>query len=236
MEKAIIYLRTSTDDQHPENQEKECLEFAKNRGYEVKEIMLEKLSGFKQIDRPKYEKIKEMARKGEIKAVIVWALDRWVRNRDTLIEDTTILRNYGCKIHSVKEAWLEAINIEGALGKTVQEFLLGLMGSMGEMESQRKSERVRLAVRKKDGVTKSYKGNKWGRKNLSKQTIAKVLQLKKDNPKISIREIASQVIYYDKHNNAKNISRSAVHKILEENSSNSIVKELVKEGVQQSTK
>ena len=232
MEKVVIYLRTSTEDQEPENQKRECIRFAENRGYEVKEVLLERLSGFKQVDRPKYEKIKEMARKGEIKAVIVWALDRWVRNRDTLLEDTTVLRNYGCKIHSVKEAWLEAINIEGALGKTIQEFLLGLMGSMGEMESQRKSERVRLAVRKKDGVTKSYKGNKWGRKNLPKQTITKILQLRIDNPKISIREIAAQVVYYDKNNNAKNVSRSAVHKTLSENQEVLGVKELVKEGVQ----
>lgn len=235
MEKAIIYLRTSTEDQEPENQKRECLEFAKNRGYEIEEILLEKLSGFKQVERPKYEKVKEMARKGEIKAVIVWALDRWVRNRDTLLEDTTILKNYGCKIHSIKEAWLEAINIEGPLGKTIQEFLLGLMGSMGEMESKRKSDRVRLAIRKENGVTKSYKGNKWGRKNLSKQTIQKVLDLKKDNPKISIREIASQVVYYDKNNNAKNISRSAVHKLLSENSTKSSTKDLVSEGVQELT-
>ena len=47
MEKAIIYLRTSTEDQEPENQKRECLEFAKNRGYEIEEILLEKLSGFK---------------------------------------------------------------------------------------------------------------------------------------------------------------------------------------------
>ena len=154
--KAAIYLRTSTEDQHPENQEKDCLDFAKNRGYEVEGIYLERLSGFKQLIRPEYEKVKEKARKGEIKAVIVWALDRWVRNRDTLMDDTVILRNYGCKIHSVKEAWLEAINIEGSLGKTIQEFLLGLMGSMAEMESQRKSERVKIAH-------KNHKGKKWGR-------------------------------------------------------------------------
>jgi len=154
--KAAIYLRTSTEDQHPENQEKDCLEFAKNRGYEVEGIYLERLSGFKQLIRPEYEKVKEKARKGEIKAVIVWALDRWVRNRDTLMDDTVILRNYGCNIHSVKEAWLEAINIEGSLGKTIQEFLLGLMGSMAEMESQRKSDRVKIAH-------KNHKGKKWGR-------------------------------------------------------------------------
>ena len=216
--KAVIYIRTSTGEQEPENQRKPCLEFAKNRGYEVTEVLIEKLSGFKQIERPNYEKVKEMARKGEINAVIVWALDRWVRNRDTLIEDTVILRNYGCKIHSIRESWLEAINIEGSLGKTIQEFLLGLMGSIGEMESQRLSERVRLAVRKGKGTTKSYKGNKWGRKALTTQTINKVLNLKKNNPEMSIRDISKQVVHYDSNKNAKQLSRSAVHKIIQDNS------------------
>jgi len=169
--KAIIYLRTSTEEQNPENQKEECLEFAKNRGYEVEEVVLEKLSGFKQIDRPKYEKVKEMARKGEINAVIVWALDRWVRNRDTLLEDVTILRNYGCKIHSVKESWLEAINIEGSLGRTIQEFLLGLIGSIAEMESQRKSERVIIAH-------KNHKGKKWGRPKLHTNKIKIIKELR----------------------------------------------------------
>jgi DNA invertase Pin-like site-specific DNA recombinase len=169
--KAIIYTRTSTEEQTPENQLKECSEFAQNRGYEVIEVLTEKISAFSKIDRPNYEKVKEMARKGEIKAVIVWALDRWVRNRDTLLEDVTILRNYGCKIHSVKESWLEAINIEGSLGRTIQEFLLGLIGSIAEMESQRKSERVKIAF-------KNHKGKRWGRPKIhtNKIKIVKDLQ------------------------------------------------------------
>jgi DNA invertase Pin-like site-specific DNA recombinase len=178
--KAIIYLRTSTEEQEPENQKKECLEFAKNRGYEVEEVLLEKLSGFKQIDRPNYEKVKEKARKGEIAAVIVWALDRWVRNRDTLLEDVVILRNYGCKIHSVKEAWLEAINIEGSLGRTIQEFLLGLIGSIAEMESQRKSERVKIAFQ-------NHKGKKWGRPKTHTNKINVILDWHKQG--LSYREI-----------------------------------------------
>lgn len=155
MNKAIIYLRTSTIEQNPELQKDECIKFAKSRGYDIVETYLEQISGFKDVERPKYELIKQKAHKGEINAVVVWALDRWVRNRDTLLEDVVILRNSGCKLHSVKENWLEAINIEGSIGKTIQEFLLGLIGSIAEMESQRKSDRVKMA----------YKGHtgKWGR-------------------------------------------------------------------------
>lgn len=178
--RAIVYLRVSTEEQEPENQKKECLEFAKNRGYEVTEVLLEKISAFSGEVRPDYDKVKELARKGEIQAVIVWALDRWVRNRDTLLEDVTILRNYGCKIHSVKESWLEAINIEGSLGRTIQEFLLGLIGSIAEMESQRKSERVKIAF-------KNHKGKKWGRPKTHTNKIKIILDLHKQG--LSYRQI-----------------------------------------------
>jgi len=178
-----IYIRTSTQEQHPEKQEKECLDFLKARGYELGQIHLERLSGYKQIIRPEYDKVKERARQGKIQAVIVWALDRWVRNRDTLLEDVTVLRNYGCKIHSVREYWLEAINIEGGLGKTIQDFLLGLIGSIAELESQRKSERVKMAFR-------NHKGKKWGRKPIHTNKINIVLRLRNDGK--TIREISKE--------------------------------------------
>jgi len=158
--KAIIYLRTSTEEQDPENQRKQCEDFAKKVGYEVVDVFLEQISAFKKVDRPLYEKAKQMARKRQIDAVVVWSLDRWVRNRDTLLEDVMILRNFGCRIHSVREDWLEAVNIEGSLGKTIQDFLLGLIGSIAEMESEKTSERIKAAFERHK---KKKKGKKWGR-------------------------------------------------------------------------
>jgi len=193
----IIYLRTSTTEQDPEKQKRECMDFAENKGYNVLEVISEQLSGFKDIERPGYNKIKEMARKGEIKGVVVWSLDRWVRNRDTLMEDVTILRNYGCKLHSVKDAWLESINIDGAMGRTITEFLLGLMGSLAELESQRKSDRVKMAY-------KSHKGGKWGRPSLHTNKKKIVLNLRVEGK--SIRAIATEV----------NLSVGSVHKIIQE--------------------
>ena len=181
--KAVIYLRTSTTEQHPEKQKEECQRFAESRGYEIVEVYQEQLSGYKDINRPLYEKVKAMAYKGEIQAVIVWAIDRWVRNRDTLLEDVTTLRSYGVKLHSVKEQWLEMINIEGSLGKTIQEFLLGLVGSLAQMESQRKSERVLMAF-------KSHKGKKWGRPSIHTNKKKIVWELR--NKGLSIREISRQ--------------------------------------------
>ena len=94
--KAAIYVRTSTTEQHPENQIQDCVKFAEKKGYQVEGVYVEKLSAYKQILRPEYEKVKEKARTGQIQAVIVWARDRWVRNRAALMPDVTYLRNYGC--------------------------------------------------------------------------------------------------------------------------------------------
>ncbi len=194
MMKAAIYLRGSTDEQHPEKYESACRRFAEGRGYEVEGIYLEHISAYKRVQREKYEAIKAKAYRGEISAVIVWALDRWVRNRDTLLDDVTVLRAYGCKLHSVCEQWLEAINIEGSLGRTIQDFLLGLIGSLAEMESQRKSERVRAAYQ-------SHHGRKWGRPALHTNKKKIVWNLLGDG--MSLRAIAQ----------ASGLSLGAVHKI-----------------------
>jgi DNA invertase Pin-like site-specific DNA recombinase len=194
---AAIYIRTSTFEQDPENQIEDCKTLAISRGYLIEGIYSEQLSGYKDVLRPKYELILNKAHRGEINAVIVWAFDRWVRNRDTLLEDVTILRNCGCKIHSCKESWLEAINIDGAIGRTIQEFLLGLIGSIAELESQRKSERVKIAHR-------NYKGAKWGRPSVHTNKKKVIFDLRDKG--LTMRQIVQQ----------SGLSLGAVHKVIAE--------------------
>jgi len=94
----------------------------------------------------------------------------------------------------------------------VNDLLISVFGWIAEEESQKKSERIKLAVRKKDGKkTVSYKGNKWGRKSLSKQTVDKVMELHLQG--LSLRKIAENVQKWD-NGNSKNISKSVVHKII----------------------
>ena len=94
--------------------------------------------------------------------------------------------------------------------------MLQVMGWLAEEESTKKSQRVKLAVRKTKGKdTKSYKGNKWGRKSIQTNRLKEdVLKLKESG--LTIREIVKNVYYYDKNNNKKNPSRSLVHKLLKE--------------------
>jgi putative DNA-invertase from lambdoid prophage Rac len=144
---AVIYLRTSTEEQHPENQLDDCRRFAVSRGYRVEREFVEQLSAWKKdLKRPDYEEVRRLATAGSIDAVIVWSLDRWVRNRDTLIEDLGYFPQLGVRFHSVQESWLESVNIEGPLGKTIREFLYGLLGSIAQMESDRLSERTKRGL------------------------------------------------------------------------------------------
>ena len=221
----IIYIRTSSEDQEPENQIKSCEKLFE----EEYELLQDKQSAFKDNkDREGFEKAKKLIKSGKIKRFIAWDWDRIFRNQKRLVEFFKFCELYKCQIHSVNQKYFDDFyKIPAPFDEIVSNLVLNLMGWLAEDESKKKSDRVKLAVRKVEGKkTKSYKGNKWGRKSISTQAINKVLQLKKDNPKITMRQIAAQVTYAGKNNQTKNISESLVHKILTENSEKVSVKNL----------
>lgn len=207
----IVYLRTSTEDQNPENQLKDCLTMFEGE-YEK---YLEQQSAWKDKDRPLFEEVKKKIKTQKVSDLYVWDWDRLFRNRKKLIDFFKFCEIYNCKIHSFRQLYFEDFyKIPAPFDEIVSNLILNLMGHMAEEESKKKSERVKLAIRKNDGVTKSYKGNKWGRKSLSKKVKEEIHKHKQMGQ--SIREIADSVFYWDKNGNRKPVSRSAVHKTLQE--------------------
>jgi DNA invertase Pin-like site-specific DNA recombinase len=209
----IVYIRTSTKDQTPELQLRDILPQIK----EHHEIFIETLSAYKEnVKRPVFNQVLDLIKKGKVKHLYVWDLDRLYRNRLKLKELFQLCKMYGTIVHSHNQVWLETINsIPPPFNDIMQDFLINIFGWLGQDESKKKSERVKLAVKKDSkGITRSHKGTKWGRKGFAKQTIDKVLELAEKGE--SIRQIANQVTAYDKNRNEKKISKSAVHKILSE--------------------
>jgi hypothetical protein len=101
--------------------------------------------------------------------------------------------------------------------RAMWDFMIQQAGEQAEEESRKKSDRVKLAVRKNnDNKTISYKGNKWGRKSISTQAKNKVIALRKENPTISLREISKLVTYAGQNNETTNLSLGVIHKILNE--------------------
>src|SRR3989344_1941526 len=175
--------------------------------------MGEQASAFK--DESKREKFQEMlqrAEKGEFKHIVVWNMDRFSRQPEEevlkLVKKLNLI--YGVDINAVKgDMWSELVQSiakikeQGFIGEAISDFLekiiRGLEFQRAYRESKTKSERVKLAVRKEEGQkTKSYKGNKWGRKSInSERLVQKVKELKKQG--LSMREILKdeEVYYYD---------------------------------------
>jgi len=209
MKENIIYIRTSTEKQNPKNQLEDCKKLAEKLNLKDFEILEERKSAFKDnVKRKIFNSIKKAIQKGEVKNLIVWDLDRLYRNRVKTVE---FIRNYsklGLRVYSYRQDWFERFNdIPEPFNEIMSDLMLQIVSWMAEEESKKKGERVKLAVRKKEGKpTKSYKGNKWGRKSLSTFKKNKIKQLKKQNPKMSLREIANKI----------GISKSAVHKYLTE--------------------
>lgn len=215
MKETIIYIRTSTEEQNPENQLKDCLSINQYGEYELIE---DKVSGWKDIEREGFERLNKAIRNKEARHLIVWDLDRLYRNRKKLIAFFELCKMFDCKIHSFRQQWLESLNkIPEPFNEIMHSLMLQVMGWLSQEESDKKSQRVRIAVRREEGITKSYKGNKWGRKAVFNSRIIGDIQRLKAEGK-SIREISKEVCYYDKNNNKKFVSPSLVHKLLKQSS------------------
>jgi len=215
MKQTIIYNRVSTTEQNPTNQLKDCVAVAKRLNLNEYEVLQESKSGYKEIEREVFNSIRKAIQQRQVKNLICWDLDRLFRNRKKLMQFFEFCKIYNCKIYSFRQEWLEGINnIQPPFNEIVHSLMLQLMGWLSEDESKKKSDRVKASVRKKNGVTYTYKGNKWGRKAISKRVIKEVLELRKQG--LTIRQISSKVYYWDSQRNKKQLSKSAVHKILSE--------------------
>ena len=206
-----IFVRTSTIEQTPTLQINDIVKTFKLTAYKVIE---EQESAFKgNAKRVELEKLKYLISSNKVRKVYVWDLDRIYRNRKRLVEFLDFCKAYRINVYSHNQIWLTTLQqIQPPFNEIMYNFMLEIMAWLAEDESAKKSKRVKLAIRKTENGTESYKGNKWGRKSLSNQVISKVKELHTMGN--SIRQIASKVNVYDKHNNSRKISKSAVHKII----------------------
>lgn len=195
-----IYIRTSTEEQNPYNQLKECENICP-AGYV---LYKDQQSAWKEEkERPGFKDLRTDIKSNKIDDLYVWDLDRIYRNRKKLVEFFQFCKMYKCKVHSVRQAFFEQIhNMPEPFNEAMHDFMLHIMGWMAEDESKKKSMRVRAAIRVKEDGAYSYKGNKWGRKQVSTFKKNQIMKLREDG--LSIRNISKEL----------NISIGAVHKYL----------------------
>jgi putative DNA-invertase from lambdoid prophage Rac len=154
--KCAIWARVSTEDQHASNQLAELREWAARRGLDVAEEFITEDSGWQNGNGAKGKgfdaaraKLLDGARLGHYQVVLTWAIDRLSRRG---IEDTLSalrrLSEAGCTVWSHQEPWSEDLR-----DPRMRELFLAIAAWMAEMESARRSERIRagLSRRKREG-------------------------------------------------------------------------------------
>jgi len=232
MAKAIVYLRTSTQEQNPQLQEKTCREFAESKGLEIVDVISEKGKSAYKLQQEKWKEVVEKAKTQNLN-IILWKYDRAFRRRkEFYLFMREMFEYHGIKVYSATEQsiltlWEMIDSFNSVKDEAMRNFLQGIIkeiwkfniqqaGEQAEEESRNKGLRVKNAVRKNNGKTYSYKGKAWGRKKeISKNVVNEVLKMYERGH--SLREIADSVYYNDKNRNKKFLSKSAVHKIIKLN-------------------
>lgn len=139
-DRVALYQRISEDDLGLEKgiarQEDDGRALATSRGWTVVAVLSDNdISALKGAYRPDYEKLLDMARRGEIDRVVVFHTSRLWRNRKERAEGIEIFARAGVSISAVKGTDLD---LSSAFGRG----MVGLMGEFDTMESEIKGERV----------------------------------------------------------------------------------------------
>lgn len=148
--KCALWARVSSTDgsQTTENQLFVLREWAARRGFEVAREFITEDSAWasgngakgKEFDRQRTE-LKAGAKRGEYSRVLIWSLDRLSRRgiKDTIgiLDD---LADAGAIVCSHQETWTETTD------RRMQELIISVMSWMAEMESSRRSERIKAGM------------------------------------------------------------------------------------------
>ena len=139
MKRAALYMRVSSLDQHPETQLYDLRQMAAQRGLEIVQEYVDRISGVK-ARRPGLDGLMRDARRGHFDVVLVWASDRIARSVKHFLEVLDELNRLGVEFVSFREP----IDTGGPLGRAI----VIIIGAIAELERNLIVERVRAGMRR----------------------------------------------------------------------------------------
>ncbi|MBI4286635.1 MAG: recombinase family protein [Chloroflexi bacterium] len=135
--RAAVYLRTSTQEQHPENQLPEITGYCQRNGHDIVAVYQEQESAWRSGRQIELRRLLTDCQNGRpFDLLVVWSLDRLSRQGiASILNLITMLRLSSVRVVSLKESWMET---DGPM----QELLLAVFGWAAQYESRIKSERT----------------------------------------------------------------------------------------------
>ena len=138
-QRAVIYARTSTVDQHTENQVYDLEQLARQRGLEIIKVYRDQVSGTR-ARRPGLDQLLSDARQGKFDVVLVWACDRLARSGAHFLQVLDELGHLNIEFISYREQ----LDTTGPLGRAV----VVIISAIAELERSLIVERVRAGLRR----------------------------------------------------------------------------------------
>lgn len=142
--RAAIYLRVSSDRQDAANQELQVRALCMARGYTVEPRHVFRVTEKGDAERNAVkDACRDAARRGEVSAVVVWALDRWTRSGIAeLVSDVGQLKRWGVALVSVQEPWCDTSDTGTG------ELLLAIAGWGAKQEKRRLADRNKATAQR----------------------------------------------------------------------------------------
>ena len=139
MKRAVLYMRVSSVDQHPETQLHDLRQMAAQRGFEVVNEYTDKISGAR-AKRPGLDELLRDARRGRFDVVVVWAFDRIARSVTHFLAVLDELNHLKVEFISFREQ----VDTGGPLGRAI----VIIVGAIAELERSLIVERVKAGMRR----------------------------------------------------------------------------------------
>ena len=184
MMRAAVYSRVSTEGQDLVGQERDLQREVERRGWSLIETYPEKVRGTGKVERTEYDRLlRDAAAEGRpLNHLLVWALDRF--SREAMFTKATQagldLERRGVAFHSLKEPTLDTP--EDGKPNLGRDVLLALLPGVASFESKRRSERVRVVIRKiREGRRQTRSGRPPGRpRRVTPELLEKIRVLREE--------------------------------------------------------
>lgn len=158
----IAYLRVSTDRQDALNQRKDVEGLISSS--ERVEWVVEHGSAWKDDNlksRPEFERIVGLVKKGVVKKLYIWDLDRLYRKRTKTVGFLRLCKARGCVVISFRQKYLSEVeNAPEPWNEIIYDLIIQVLANIAEEESQKKSDRIRAA---RERWTRKPGKKDWGR-------------------------------------------------------------------------
>ena len=151
-----LYARVSTEEQNPEKQVKELIQYVKKCNYRLYKVYTDRVSGTRS-SRPALMEMLKDAHEKKFNVIITWKLDRLGRSLQHLIKVTNYLQKWDIDFICATQN----IDTTTSGGKLV----FHIMGAMAEFERDLISERTKMGLKNARNVGRRGKDKKPRRKS-----------------------------------------------------------------------